>query len=583
MDVSSGANPGSVPVLTPALSRRSLSIVLSLILPAGPAAAGWGPDHVTITTDTGIYGIESCTDGAHGALVAWVRDGVVRLHHLLASGDLDPGWPAGGMFIADSVTSSVTQPLIDVLSDAAGGAYVRWQTASGGRLLRITSRATIAPGWPAEGIVSIPSGAFETLVEDGQGGVYAGWFGLGDGPGYVVKVIRIGPDGALPKGWMGPKTVRPQGDPPIHQWWPQIAPAGDGGVFVAWMTLDEGLLPHGHVHLARLSPTGKTAAGWPEGGYDYEEVDGSMVLNIFDPLIQLAPDGRGGAFMLSSSPFAGYYAPTYFDLEVRLRRVTLDGTPAPGWPPGGLVSTTEYMHSRRKTHPRLFPDGDQGAFVLTPFYYTENLTQLTIRRWTAATQAWIGRTFGIQNLEGEPGGQGQLYLANVVPNGPASWAEPLANVNLMRCPCPYDESLYLDYYEIYGPVGIFGAVEVTPTGDGGAIFFWSQHYEHFGLFALRFNEAGQVVDVPVAQTPGSCHAWFVPGSGVRVSGAMPDAAAGEVELFDVTGRRVAHHGIGAGPSFEAVLPGSERLGTGLYFVRVRGADFSATARVTVLR
>jgi hypothetical protein len=127
-------------------------------------------------------------------------------------------------------------------------------------------------------------------------------------------------------------------------------------------------------------------------------------------------------------------------------------------------------------------------------------------------------------------------------------------------------------------------VAIAPTGDGGVFFFWSQINERYGLFARRFSAGGQVVGVPRPEAAStSTRAWFAPGVGLRVAGSLESAGGARIELFDLTGRRRALVRLDGAGAFDTVLPGTDRLEAGIYFVRAQFGSFTQRARVAVAR
>jgi len=131
----------------------------------------------------------------------------------------------------------------------------------------------------------------------------------------------------------------------------------------------------------------------------------------------------------------------------------------------------------------------------------------------------------------------------------------------------------------------YGDIGLASSGDGGAVFFWSQIRQQYGLFARRFGGAGQVTGVdPAATTFGLRSVRFVPGVGVRVSVTSANPGATVLELFDVTGRRIAKDSFETGVgTIERSVPGTSALASGLYFARLSCRDAATTARVAVTR
>jgi hypothetical protein len=101
----------------------------------------------------------------------------------------------------------------------------------------------------------------------------------------------------------------------------RVAPDRLGGAYVAWLGLDRNV--HDHLEISRFDPDGRPAPGWPDRGVEVAPVSG-----LSDPIT--IPDGASGVYVLwhdfSHGPMP----------ELRLQRVTTDGTAPPGWPAGGI-------------------------------------------------------------------------------------------------------------------------------------------------------------------------------------------------------------------------------------------------------
>jgi hypothetical protein len=131
----------------------------------------------------------------------------------------------------------------------------------------------------------------------------------------------------------------------------------------------------------------------------------------------------------------------------------------------------------------------------------------------------------------------------------------------------------------------YGDVGLTATGDGGAIFTWSQLIDRQGIYAIRLNPAGVVTGVPPAtiKGPPSLRLRFVPGTGVRALIASVPSGREELSLHDITGRVVARTSIEQAAGGDWVFPGTEHLPSGLYFARAVSGNMTLHARVAVVR
>ena len=82
--------------------------LVALACSAPDASATWGTDPVTVTSTTAtIPLVKACSDGAHGTFVAWQEADVLRAHHVLPTGDLDPAWPVGGAVACGVLVGSI--------------------------------------------------------------------------------------------------------------------------------------------------------------------------------------------------------------------------------------------------------------------------------------------------------------------------------------------------------------------------------------------------------------------------------------------------------------------------------------------
>jgi hypothetical protein len=158
-----------------------------------------------------------------------------------------------------------------------------------------------------------------------------------------VRAHHLSPDGLGAGGWSNtPRIVVPFDAAFSSHWWPDLALAPDGGVFLSWATWSpDTTLVESAMRLRRLTPSGLNATGWPpEGRWLAPFRPEPLGQSPFAPLLAIAADGRGGVFahigtLLEMLPF----------LDTRLYRLAGDGEPSPGWPPEGFpikASATYY-------------------------------------------------------------------------------------------------------------------------------------------------------------------------------------------------------------------------------------------------
>lgn len=568
-------------------------VALLAFLQASGAAAEWSPEPLTVRPLTSpIRPIEACSDGGGGAFVAWQEEssygvGVLRVQHVVASGALHPAWPEEGVTVC---AAAAARTILTLIADDLGGVHVIWLEGSSVKAARVTSTGTLADGWSPCG-TDLATSPFASAISDGANGFYLTWIGSRAGPDpYVPKILRMGPDGEQ-AGWSGgPRDVH-AGDPEVsYDLWPRLAPAIGGGVYVAWVSWHADTNSTAGVRLMRIGAEGEPALGWPPTAVPLGVFNWSLMMREAPAapprLIDVASDGRGGAFVVSGRPVEAdpyYYYPGLF-ADVRLQRIAFTGAPAAGWPGDGMVVTGDqtwpYGHADEAFEVRA--DGQQGAFVGLASYASEGSYYTNYSRWTDKGFAgWVGSADRMFGKSVAATTAASLFIATFEPNGPCQPWTPYANLKIIHRPPSQGWS---DFSEVHFEVCLdfYGDIAVVPAGSDAALFFWSQHRERYGLFVQRLG-APLPVDVP-GMPPGalSLRAWFVSGAGIRALAAGGSEGAARLDVFDLTGRRVAGMRVADARAFEAVIPGTKELGAGIYFLRLDGIEF-ARARVAVVR
>ena len=583
-------------VTTPLVVRGLAAAFVVLACCAPPALAGWSADPVTVTpTSSAIPLVEGCADGSYGVFVAWQEGsptGVLRVQHLLATGVLDPTWPAAGASACNIVAARTE---LAALPDRLGGVYLLWKENTTLYATRIDPAGAVAAGWPARGRALgavLAASPRPSVIEDGENGFSAAW----TNGSQVGIAIHLGPANTGAGGWPNsPRAIGPFVDYYETMYWPQLALAPDGGVFVAWAsaTSDEEVTPSAW-RLRRLDSAGLNAPGWPEEGLGFgafhREVLGSTAKGS---LVAVCPDGRGGAFLMIGNPVGpdpyGYGAA----IENRLHRVQGDGLAAPDWPAGGLVLWTppgNYHQDQAGAHPDYsyaLRGSAEGALVGAPVYYSEFITTFGLAEYQ---ETWPGTQGNLVGHELADAGDGGQFLASFSPSTEPYYYGDVAGIGIRRTPSAqgwkgWSESHSGEYGTWYGDIGL------AATGDGGAVLLWSQVRESIGLFARRFNPAGQVTAVEPAPppTPSLSRLRFVPGLGVTATILLGSAEPARFELYDVAGRRIASQPVelvlmpamDAPPEF--TLAGTARLPSGLYFGRLRVGATAVSGKVVVAR
>ena len=584
-------------------SLLAVAVGAAACLATAPSLAGWTPGGVTVTSSSLILRpLVACGDGASGTFVIWQEEasgsssGVLHAQHLLPTGDVDPVWPSSGANVCGVVTA---RSVIGAVPDRLGGVYVWWKESAALYVSRIVG-GSVDGNWPARGRLlgsTAELAPTPSLIEDGAHGFYAAWVSPAAGPGdtYQLRGLHVGPTNAAAGGWpAGGRALSAGTVFNTIELWPQLALAEDGGVFVAWATwsADTTQTP-GEYRLRRLTAAGLDAAGWTLDGVSFGTFRGDLVpLSSWQKLVSsaigLSPDGRGGVFLFIGKITGFDSFQNLATMDVSLRRLLGDGTSDPSWPAEGRTFSNGpayYFDYGSDASLRVLPDGMDGAVVLMPVFYDHG-TNVGVRHcsadgvWTleygpAAQAKLLGYDLALR-------GDGGLYLASYNPDGPYGPYDDYAFLSLGQDPEPGSWS---PFFEIHYDIVVlwYGDIALAPTGDGGAVFFWSQVRDRFGLFARRFTPGGEVTGVvPQSSVLALRGLRFVAGSGVRARVTLPGGAA-RLDLFDVAGRRVSSERLAGSGAREVTLSGTAGLRSGLYFARLQGGQDAFSGKVVVSR
>ena len=220
-----------------------------------------------------------CSDDSGGVIVANIVEGsTVHAKRITAAGVGAPGWPADGALVCGA---SGSHDATGIVSDGAGGAIVVWEDGRNGAYEQVYAQhlnrdGTIAPGWPADGLVvsasptapgqerldSVPR-RFSSVIADGSGGAIIAWSDARNaGNGWDIYCQHLLGDGTIAPGFA------PNGAPickaPGDQVLPTLAPDGAGGAFITWQ--DHRSPTAWNVFVQHVDGIGSPAAGWSADG-----------------------------------------------------------------------------------------------------------------------------------------------------------------------------------------------------------------------------------------------------------------------------------------------------------------------------
>ncbi len=574
-----------------------LLALLALMLLARPAHSAWNADPVQVHATTALCPLVAACDDAHyGAIFTWQENsgpgGVLKAQHLTANGDVDPAWGAPVAVCSANVTRSA----LGSVTDGTGGAYVWWVENTVVWITRLAPEGVIAPGWPARGrnLGTMYSSRLRPAVAgDGSGGLYIAWLAgtLTDPFAASVRAIHLGPANTGKGGW--PNSARVLGTTPdatelVNSLGIDAAP--DGGLWLAFATttIEAPQFGPGDVRVAHYTAAGAPAAGWDSHGVSLAPFRGDVLVNTsawnFVPgmnLVAVASDGASGAYVVHGD-VGVEGTPDY-----RLSRVAGDGAAAQGWAPEGLAlsawgyaPTSDYGST---SSVRALADGRGGVFAGLPGFGSEFTYVVQFQHFSGGGSAAAGG-LGTDRLgmEYASRGDGGMFVASFQPTGPTSSYSPNAYLQALQS----DPGSGFGEFHDTPVITWYGDVALTATGDGGAIFGWTQVNERFGVYAVRLSPAGLVTGVPPTHVPNgraSLRLRFVPGVGVRALLASVPSGPVELSLHDAAGRHVSSAIIESAASGDWVFPGTEALPSGLYFARAAIGALHLHARVVVVQ
>jgi len=570
-----------------------LLAALEFLLFTRPARGGWGVEPVQVhATSAHCPLVSVCDDASYGAIVVWQENtatgGLLKVQHLLASGDLDPAW-SGAVPVSDR---DAARAAIGTVSDGAGGAYVWWLENTLIYLTHIAADGTVAPGWPARGrfIGQFPSSQHRPrVIADGSGGIYFAWF-LKNLFTYSdptsIRVLRLGPLGGAVGGWpAGGRSFGLVGleNPSVTSFAMDRSP--DGGLWLGWLTVElvQSYPQPGEIRALRLGPAGLPAPGWTLEGaalgtYDQAMSGATSLVPRVQSHIAVASDGGEGAYLLSGHGIASESPEVFRD---RLFHLDGAGSPAVGWDPAGLDlgerNDWSGTMAGENTSMRAFSDGRGGVYVGLPWYATEFTSGIEFTRYDGSGSPLPGGTGANQlGLEFAARGDGGMSIASFKSSGPNGLNDGTAYIGLWQST---PGASFFEYQASPSTIR-YGDIGLAPTGDGGAIFTWSELIDRQGVFAIRLNPSGIVTDVPPTTTARGARLWYARGVGVQL--LMDGSASGWLRLHDVTGREVARGEWESGALARWTVPGTAELPSGVYFAVGRNGATDFKSRVVII-
>jgi hypothetical protein len=325
------------------------------VLPSGAADPAWPANGRALCTAT-LFQLHPSivSDGAGGAIVAWYdsRSGTnndIYAQHVLASGVVDPAWPANGRALC---TAPDSQQEPKATSDGAGGAIVVWHDNRGGAGYDIYAQHVLAtgavdPAWPADGralSTATNSQSLPALVSDGAGGAVVTWMDYRSGAGTDIYAQHVLASGAVDPTWPADGlALCTAGD---YQEWPTIISDGAGGAIVAWEDYRSGT--NNDIYAQHALASGAADPVWPAEGRPLCTTTGDQYFTT------TVSDGAGGAIIAWEDARSGV------EPDIYAHHLLASGAVDPAWPADGRAVCTAVEGQR---DPKVVSDGAGGILV----------------------------------------------------------------------------------------------------------------------------------------------------------------------------------------------------------------------------
>jgi hypothetical protein len=268
------------------------------VLASGAVDPAWPTDgRALCTAATAQYAVTIVADRTGGAIATWqdFRSSTtgydIYAQHVLASGAVDPAWPTDGRALCTAANSQYSPAIV---VDGAGGAIVTWYDYRGGIKYDIYAQHVLAsgavdPAWPADGralCTATGDQDFPAIIDDGAGGAIVTWEdrrGAGD---YHIYAQHVLGSGAVDPAW--PTDGRALCTAANSQYYPAIVTDGSGGAVVTWRDQRD---IYTHIYAQHVLASGAVDPAWPVDGRAL-----CTAANSQDYATALS-DGAGGAIV----------------------------------------------------------------------------------------------------------------------------------------------------------------------------------------------------------------------------------------------------------------------------------------------
>ena len=511
----------------------------------GNVVAGWSGGGLPLTNFlAGGSELSLVADGLGGAYITWLEGTGssapnLMLQRIGADGARAAGWPEGGLAIATSAGTAAR-----LSADGVGGIFVGWTRFEGAtlssrqRVIRVLGNATIAPGWPTDGIDfgESPGPDPLALAPNGAASALVAWneFQLQNFKSRL-RVHHLMPDGTFDPAWPAGGTVLSE----RSGYYMNVSLVPDrGGAYASWAVGPQicpsfDACPDCYCRsdqiVSHVDAQG-SGSGWPIEG---------LRLGDFGR-ISAAPEGGLVAITVrpaTAAEIAGLRLPYFYFSGAFVTRLEPNGSVSPGWTHRGIVST----EARWPNQGDAVSDGHGGAFAA---WIDSRTRESVIYGTRLAADGAIA--------PGWPEWGSLVAPAAAYPSSPVLVASGEGAIVLWLDSRTRTAQVWADRM-VAGPPALPAVLDVVPGGLAG-----------FGIRRVWPNPSRQ---------------------GFAVTLELPVGAPATLEIYDLAGRVVGREWFEfQGPARGTVSLNRDRvLEPGVYWLRLRQGPRVASKRIIAIQ
>jgi hypothetical protein len=485
----------SSPHLAPGLALAFLVFI------AGAAHAAW-PHNPNINLPVCKVALEQSaqvmvSDGSGGAIVAWqdFRNGItyhIYAQHILASGVVDPAWPANGLIITNAGGNQQSPAIV---SDGSSGAIIAWHDSRSMNYdiyaQHVFASGSVDPMWPVDGrAVCAFTGDQQNpaLISDGAGGAIIAWQDVRGGANSDIYAEHVFSLGSVDVAWPtnGARLCSAAG----NQVSPKLCSDGAGGAVVVWTDYRAG---GADLYAIKVLSSGALDASWPGDGRALCTISGDQI----NPVIE--SNGAGGALIAWED-----YRNGALNTDIYITHVTAVGSLY--WSSSGIVLCNA---ANIQANPAIIRDAANGVLIAWQDHRTSD-TDIYVQHVMpgGVDASWPGGGLVLTTALGDQqaptlttDGAGGAIVAWWDLSTPGIFAQHVTSTGTVEGIWPVNgRSLTLSNF-------VGSTPRIASDGAGGAIAAWSdnrngnsdiyaQRVARFGYLGTPEAEIASITDVP---------------------------------------------------------------------------------------